>query len=160
MQPEIVTIESKILVGLKTEMSFSENKTAELWREFMPKKQLLKAINQNLFSVEVYPDLSFFKAFDPTKIFEKWAAVEVASTEKLPEDFEVLKISEGCYAKFIYKGKASDAAAFYSKIFGEWLPSSAYHLANRPHFAVMGEKYKGEDPDSEEEIYIPIEKNI
>jgi hypothetical protein len=29
-------------------------------------------------------------------------------------------------------------------------------LNKRPHFAKMGEKYKNEDPDSEEELWIPI----
>ena len=160
MQPEIVSIDPKLLVGLKTEMSFSENKTAALWQTFMPKKHLVSAKSDELFSVEVYPDLNFFKTFDPTKTFEKWAAVEVDSEENLAEDFEVLKISEGLYAKFIYQGKASEAATFYSKIFGKWLTNSEYKLANRPHFAVMGEKYKGEEATSEEEIFIPIEKRV
>ena len=160
MQPEIVSIDPKLLVGLKTEMSFSENKTAALWQTFMPKKHLVSAKSDELFSVEVYPDLNFFKTFDPTKTFEKWAAVEVNSAENLAEDFEVLKISEGLYTKFIYQGKASEAARFYSKIFGKWLPNSEYKLANRPHFAVMDEKYKGEEAISEEEIFIPIEKKV
>ncbi len=160
MQPEIVSIDPKLLVGLKTEMSFSENKTAALWQTFMPKKHLVSAKSDELFSVEVYPDLNFFKTFDPTKTFEKWAAVEVDSAENLAQDFEVLKISEGLYAKFIYQGKASEAARFYSKIFAEWLPNSEYKLANRPHFAVMDEKYKGEEAISEEEIFIPIEKKV
>jgi len=160
MQPEIVSIDPKLLVGLKTEMSFSENKTATLWQTLMPKKHLVSAKSDVLFSVEVYPDLNFFKTFDPTKTFEKWAAVEVDSVKNLAEDFELLKISEGLYAKFIYRGKASEAATFYSKIFGEWLPNSEYRLSNRPHFAVMGEKYKGEEATSEEEIFIPIEKSV
>jgi AraC family transcriptional regulator len=29
-------------------------------------------------------------------------------------------------------------------------------LDQRPHVEVMGEKYKNNDPDSEEEIWIPI----
>jgi len=160
MQPEIVSLTSKLLVGLKTEMSFSENKTAALWQTFMPKKHLVSAKSDELFSVEIYPDLNFFKTFDPTKTFEKWAAVEVDSEENLAEDFEVLKISEGLFAKFNYQGKASEAATFYSKIFAEWLPNSKYRLSNRPHFAVMGEKYKGEEATSEEEIFIPIEKSV
>jgi len=29
-------------------------------------------------------------------------------------------------------------------------------LDDRPHFEVLGDKYKNADPDSEEEIWIPI----
>ena len=50
MQPEIVSIDPKLLVGLKTEMSFSENKTATLWQTFMPKKHLVSAKSDELFS--------------------------------------------------------------------------------------------------------------
>jgi AraC family transcriptional regulator len=33
---------------------------------------------------------------------------------------------------------------------------SAYDLDNRPHFEILGEKYKNESPDSEEELWIPV----
>ena len=158
MQAEIVTIPTTVLAGVKTEMSFSNNKTADLWAELMPKKHLLPTKNHQLFSIEVYPDVSFFKTFDPWAKFTKWAAAEVETTENLPENIASLEMPTGLYAKFVYQGKASEAAAFYAKIFGGWLPNSDFVLANRPHFAVMGEKYKGESEDSEEEIYIPIEK--
>jgi len=159
MQPEIVTITPKILVGFRTIMSFGQNKTAELWQNFMPKKHLINFTNSNLFSVEVYPDLNFFKALDSSAKFEKWASIEVASTESLPKEMEVLKIPKGLYAKFQYQGKVSEAATFYALIFNQWLPTSNFVLSNRPHFAVMDENYKGEHPDSKEEIYIPVENS-
>jgi AraC family transcriptional regulator len=40
------------------------------------------------------------------------------------------------------------------------MTKSAFLLDDRPHFAVMGAKYKSEDPSSEEEIWIPIKPNI
>ena len=60
------------------------------------------------------------------------------------------------YAVFNYKGAQSDAAAFFNTIYTEWLPSSDYELENRPQFEILGEKYKKNSPDSEEEIWIPI----
>jgi AraC family transcriptional regulator len=44
----------------------------------------------------------------------------------------------------------------FQYIFGTWLPNSEYVLDNRPHFEILGEKYKNDDPTSEEEIWIPI----
>ena len=38
-------------------------------------------------------------------------------------------------------------------------PKSKYELDKRPHFALMGEEYKNEDPDSEEELWFPIKIN-
>lgn len=45
------------------------------------------------------------------------------------------------------------AGYFATYIFATWLPSSAYVLDNRPHFEVLGAKYKSNDPGSEEEIW-------
>jgi AraC family transcriptional regulator len=42
-------------------------------------------------------------------------------------------------------------------IFNTWLPKSGYQLDRRPHFEILGEKYKNNNPDSEEEIWIPIQ---
>ncbi len=71
---------------------------------------------------------------------------------------ETIVTPTGLYAVFIHKGPASEGKKTYEFIFGVWLPESDYELDNRPHFAVMGEKYKNNAPDSEEELWIPIEK--
>ena len=56
---------------------------------------------------------------------------------------------------FDYKGSSTDTSIF-QYIFRTWLPSSSYQLDDRPHFEVLGAKYKNNDPESEEEIWIPI----
>jgi AraC family transcriptional regulator len=70
---------------------------------------------------------------------------------------EVFVLTGGLYAVFDYKGSNKDNTIF-RYIYGEWLPNSEYILANRPHFEVLGDKYKNNDPFSEEEIWIPIKK--
>jgi AraC family transcriptional regulator len=65
-------------------------------------------------------------------------------------------LSEGLYAVFIHKGPASQGEKTFRYIFNTWLPASDYLLDNRPHFEIMGEKYKNEDSLSEEEVWIPI----
>ena len=75
---------------------------------------------------------------------------------ELPHEMETLVIPRGLYAVFIHKGPASEGEKTYRNIFETWLPGSSYDIDSRPHFAVMGEKYKKDDPDSEEEIWIPV----
>ena len=48
--------------------------------------------------------------------------------------------------------------SIFQYIFSEWIPQSDYSVDDRPHFEVLGAKYKNNDPDSEEEIWIPIKK--
>lgn len=159
MEPKIETLSETKLVGTCITMSFAENKTKQLWQSFMPRAHETPYwIGVEFYSVEVYPFQNFNKDFNPTNKFEKWAAVKVSDFNSMQVEWEKLIIPEGLYAVFIYKGMASEASSTYQYIFSEWLPNSDYTLDNRPHFALMGENYKNEDPNSEEELWIPIRK--
>jgi len=142
-------------------MSFANNRTQELWQDFMPRRTMIKnTSSQDLYSVEVYDNPDFFQQFNPTREFEKWAAVQVRNYNNVPEGTETLVIPEGLYAVFHYQGKASEVTQAYQYIYGSWIPNSNYELDHRPHFALMGEQYKNDDPSSEEELWIPINKRV
>ena len=159
-QPDIRLLPEKQFVGKMMTMSFAENKTLELWRSFMPyRKQITDVVGTELFSIEQYP-ATFFDRFNPETLFKKWAAVEVNSYNNVPDGMESLIVSKGMYAVFLHKGPASDGPTTYRSIFQDWLPKSGYRLSERPHLAVMGEKYKHEQADSEEELWIPIEPKV
>lgn len=156
MQPIIKNLTEKKLIGHFLEMSFIENKTFQLWNGFMPnRKKISNTINANLYSLEVYAE-NHFDNFDPSGSFQKWAAVEVSDYSTIPEGMETLIVPDGLYAVFLHIGPASEGHKTYHYIFTEWLPNSEYTVDERPHFAVMNEKYKKDDPASEEEIWIPI----
>ncbi|MGG7034221.1 MAG: GyrI-like domain-containing protein [Flavobacterium sp.] len=154
MQPRIVSIPEKKLIGKNLKMSLANNKTAELWRSFMPqRKEITNNLNQNLVSLQTYDeDLQFGNL---NQEFEKWALVEVSDFENIPTEMSSFTLNGGLYAVFDYKGLPSDSAIFIY-IFGTWLPNSTYILDQRPHFEILGEKYKNGDSNSEEEIWIPI----
>ncbi len=154
----IEILKEKKLIGNCIKMSFSNNRTSELWRNFMPRrKEITNAIGTELYSAEVY-EPGFFDTFDATKEFYKWAAIEVKDIDIVPEGMDTILFPTGLYAVFLHKGPASDGPKTSNYIFRTWLPASDYKLDSRPHFAVMGEKYRHEDANSEEEIWIPIVK--
>jgi AraC family transcriptional regulator len=156
MKPEIRVLEEKKLVGKHMVMTFSENKTGELWRGFMPGRKEIKNIQgSEFYSLQIYSHL-FFENFNPDKEFEKWAAMEVTDFENIPADMQSFILEGGLYAVFQYRGAAKDAEETFRYILGTWLPGSGYSLDNRPHFEILGKKYKNDSPDSEEEIWIPV----
>jgi AraC family transcriptional regulator len=156
MQPRIETLTERKLVGNRMTMSFSNNKTFELWRSFMPRrKEIGNSVGTDLYSIEVYAP-SYWDSFNPEAELEKWAAVQVTDYQTIPDDMDTIILPDGRYAVSIHKGPASAAPKTYGYIFATWLPNSDFTLDNRPHFALMGDKYRNEDPDSEEEIWIPI----
>lgn len=155
--PRIESINEKKLVGKRLIMSLVDNKTGELWGKFMPRrKEITNNITNDLISMQIYKS-TYFTDFKPTNEFEKWAAVEVTDFNSVPNDMEAITLSGGLYAVFDYKGSSNDSSVF-QYIFRTWLSGSEYFLDNRPHFEVLGQKYKNADPNSEEEIWIPIRK--
>lgn len=156
MNFKIETLSEKKLIGFSANMNFANHNPAILWSKLMSRKNEIKnVVGNNLYSLEIYPEF-FFNNFNPNKDFQKWAAVEVADFTSVPSGMQTLFVPQGMYAVFIYKGTNANAAAFYNQIFSQWLPASDYTLDNRPHVAIMGEKYKKNSPDSEEEIWIPV----
>jgi len=157
IEPKIILIEDKKLVGLKIETSLVQKNTFELWRNFMPQVKSIKhRIGTEVYSLQVYPKIFGTAAFTATTEFEKWAAVEVASDETALENFERITIPSGKYAVFNYKGTTADFPKMANYIYGVWLPKSGYQLADKPHFEVLGDKYILNHPESEETVWIPI----
>lgn len=154
MQPAIETLTDRQLIGIQLRMSLSNNKTAELWRSFMPRRrEIQNNLSLDLFSIQVYGQPVDFS--QPDQEFVKWAAVEVSNFDAVPDGMDTLLLHGGLYAVFHYIGSSTDTNIF-RYIFGTWLPSSDYLLDDRPHFEILGEKYRNADPTSEEDIWIPI----
>lgn len=153
MKPRIEILQEKTLVGNNIKMSIANNKTGLLWGQFAPRiKEIQNRVSTDKISLQLYPS-SYFDRFDPTCEFEKWASVEVDNTNQIPSGMESLVLPGGLYAVFDHKG--SDISIF-EYIYSEWMPNSIYELDDRPHFEVLGKKYKNNDPNSEEEIWIPV----
>ena len=136
-------------------MSFADYKPSELWKRFMPRRrEIINTLSNDLISMAVYRS-DHFSDFKATNEFEKWATVEVPDFDNVPVEMETFTLPGGLYAVFDYKGLNTDHSIF-EYIFTSWLPGSDYVLDDRPHFDVLGEKYKNNDPASEEEIWIPV----
>jgi len=157
-EPRIETIGPVSLVGKRLTMTFAADRTAELWRSFMPHRNRIgNRLNDDLISMQIYDPSTDFTAFHPGIAYEKWAAVEVLENDDVIDGMETCVLSGGLHAVFIYQGPPSAFAPSFQYIVLDWLPRSNYTLDNsRPHFERLGAAYKGEYPESEEEIWIPI----
>ncbi|HKI45318.1 MAG TPA: GyrI-like domain-containing protein [Balneolales bacterium] len=88
--PRIEILPGKKFIGKRMTMSFTGNRTHDLWRSFMPRrKDIRNAVDTQLYSIEIYPP-SFFTPFDT-----------------VPDDMETLESPEGLYAVFLHRGPVS-----------------------------------------------------
>jgi AraC family transcriptional regulator len=156
MTAEITTINEKKLVGKKLIMSYANYKIGELWRSFMPRrKEITNKLTNDLLSMVIYKS-NHFEEFRPTNEFERWATVEVEDLVDIPDEMETYVLSGGLYAVFHFIGSSTEINNFYQNILNVWLPNSEFVLDDRPHFEILGGKYKNNDPLSEEDIWVPI----
>lgn len=156
MTPRIEEKEPATLVGYCQRNSSGPATTVALWREFMPKRnEIGSRTSLDLISMRVY-HMNAMEALSPNTPFDEWAAVEVRHVSTVPEGMETIELPSGTYAVFIHKGPASTFPDTARHIFGTWLPSSDYRLDARPHLAVMGPDYRADNPEAEEEIWVPV----
>lgn len=157
MIPRTETIGEKKLVGKRLTMSVANYTIGALWSSFMPARpEITNTLTDDLISLVVYQP-GHFENFKPTNEFEKWATVEVPDFCHVPSGMETFTLPAGMYVVFSYKGSSADNSIF-RYIYGTWLPNSEFILDDRPHFEILGEKYKNNDPTSEEEIWIPVKR--
>ena|SRR5436190_15157178 len=152
----IENIAPKIMAGVSMSMTLGDNKTPELWKSFMPfRNQIPHRVGEELFNIQRYDNFDYDKLSLKTPV-TKFASVEVKQKDKLPGGLHHFTLSGGSYAVFLYRGTPARFKEFFDYIYKEWLPSSGYDLDDREHFEVLGEKYKRDDPASQEEIWIPV----
>jgi len=156
MQPRIENIPPKKFIGKRLTMTFANNRTLELFRSFMPERSNLKnVLGNNVFCIQSYQNFHGFDDLKPDMEFEKWAAMEVSDFSEIPAGMESFTLAGGLYAVFHYSGPSTDTRIF-EYIFKTWLPDSGYSVDQRPHFEILGEKYRNNQPTSEEEIWVPV----
>lgn len=154
---KIENLSEKKLVGMHLRMSLVNNKTFELWHSFMVQRKAIKnSLSTYLYSMQVYDKADYFQNFNPNTEFVKRAAAEVSDFSEIPDGMEPYILKGGLYAVFLHKGAAADFQKTFHYIFNVWLPASEYELDHREHFELLGEKYRNNNPDSEEEIWVPV----
>ena len=119
------------------------------------RKRISNAVGLDLYSLQVYKNFDV-NSFTPDTEFTKYALIEVNDFIDIPIDLQQYTLNGGLYAVFLHKGLAEQFPKTMEFIFSQWLPSSAYALDDREHFEILGERYKRNDPSSEEEVWIPI----
>jgi AraC family transcriptional regulator len=114
-EPRIELLPEKKLVGKRLSMTLTNNRTAELWGSFMPRRKEVKnTFSSDLYSMQVY-DLSLdFKNFTPDTVFEKWATIEVTEFTDIPEGMESYILKGGLYA--VYSRCVSQNLSVYIRL--------------------------------------------
>lgn len=156
--PSIEVVDRVTVVGIHRPMSFAAPSMRELWQAFRPRAgDVGNRASDDFVSMRIY-DRPVGAAPRLESRFEQWAAVEVEAAGELPEGMDTHTLAGGHYAVFTYRGRADAFAGAARYIYGEWLPTSGYELADREFFEVLPPSYRPDDPDASETVWIPIQE--
>jgi AraC family transcriptional regulator len=80
-----------------------------------------------------------------------------AEPASVPEPFETLRIDPGSFAVFTHRGPIAEIHQTVRHIWSVWAPKADHALRGAPDFELYDERFKADSPDSELDIYIPVE---
>lgn len=154
-EPEEVELDAFTVVGMTCLMINTEpSLITRIWEKFLTEIDQIpnRVVPENHYQICFWPD-----AFDLGGIF-LMAGVEIKDKEIHNQSYVLKTIPAGRYLKFIHKGFANKVGLTYRYIYQTFLPQTEYRLSQPFNFEYYGEKCLGPyDPDSESEVYIPVE---
>lgn len=144
------------LIGLSIQDSLQQNEIVNVWKKFVPLSYNIPGnIKGQFCSMSIYPSTNIFNDFSINTFFKRCALVEVNDINYSLNTTESFYI-DGMFALFLHKGLPSDVEKTFRYIFNQWLPNSKYEWALPFHFEKLPQNYSPNNPDAEEEIWLPI----
>jgi AraC family transcriptional regulator len=153
MEPVIKKLPEFCVVGVTT-FGDCSSVFAKAWEMFMKlEKNVEWKDNDKGFGLEFYTE-EFHKE-------NKWfymACKKVKDFSSIPVNMVAKRIPEHQYAVFTCKG-LNELGKTFQFAYKEWLPESAYAMADSFDFELYDERFKGsDDPESVIDVYIPVKK--
>lgn len=156
INPQILEINSSMVAGHARTTTLMKGDTPELWKGFMPNRNIKGRIGENVYSVSILPEEISWNVFNPTMEFTKFAGIMIEENSILPEGFTSLRLPAGKYLVFDYSGSPQEYGPLWLYILTEYLPSIGLQMANGPQYEILNEKIRYGMEGFSEKIFIPV----
>ncbi len=153
MEPKFVEREKITLVGLPFYGEPSGGQFGQSWHRFMQHgQQVPNRLDAKVgYGVEIYgPE------FPEEHKWHYFPSVEVSNLEDVPINLFVKTLPAAKYAVFTAKGGLVKLGETFQYAYMTWLPASEYEVAFPFDFEYYDERFHGDAPESEVDIYIPV----
>ncbi|MBN1661511.1 MAG: AraC family transcriptional regulator [Anaerolineae bacterium] len=150
MEPRIVSKRAFTVAGLKYQGKNENNEIAGLWQSLGPRMGEFRNLADPEAAYGVMNNIDMGSGR-----FDYVAGVSVQEGADVPQGMSTVHVPEQTYAVFHTTLPALMDA--FHLAYEEWLPASDYRRACGPEFERYGEAFDPQSPESEMEIWIPIE---
>lgn len=151
MKVLIVERQKLKVVGMKVVTEPNAEVAAGLWEEFIKRMDELEAVAVPNCS------LGMCKKVDNERM-DYFVAKVVKNDSIIPDGMEFREIKAQNVAVFTHCGDLENLAETYQYIYDDWLPNSAFELADGYEIEWYDNRFKYNDPNSQMDIHIPIRK--
>ena len=155
VKPEIVTLESFKIVGMKCRTTQKENKIPALWDKFIPLAETIKNQDTEFGCLGVCLFVPNANWTEETE-FEYIAGRKVSQVEDVHPEMEEYTMKKQKYAVFEHHGALDTLGETYSNIHSKWLPESKLEMDQADEIELYNDKFKFGQDDSILYIYIPV----
>jgi AraC family transcriptional regulator len=154
--PQVIELPKRILSGISFFVSdYSKIKSlSKEWTQFTQEVHVIK----NRLKPERFYQVQFWSdKYDLGGLYF-FIGTEVSDIDEVNPQFVFKVLPDSRYLRFIHKGLSNKVGYTYKYIYNQFLPETNYKLTKPFNFEFYGEKCLGpNNPESESEIYIPIE---
>jgi AraC family transcriptional regulator len=151
MEPKIITKPAFTVVGMHYRGRNEQNEIPQLWQALGPRSQEIENLAQT------HAAYGIMYGYDESSgEFDYLAAMEVKTASNVPEGMISLEVPKQTYAVFTCTLPTIGQA--FEHINHTWLPQSGYQRAGGPEFEYYDKRFDIQKPESEMDLYIPIEE--
>jgi len=150
MEPRIVSKRAFTVAGLKYHGKNENGEVKEMWQSMGPRWGEFRNVADQEIAYGVMDNVDI-----ESGTFAYTAGVSVHEGAVVPAGMSTVRVPEQTYA--VFAATLPTLMDAFHRAYEQWLPASDYRRACGPEFERYGEAFDPGNPESEMEIWIPIE---
>ena len=150
MTPRLLSMNQAICAGLREdiEMPRDKERIPELWSRLQSSIPEIKNI--------CGPAMGVVSGSAKSGCINYAACVQVADTNSLPKNLDIITVPAGDYAEFVHEGPVSELFRTCDHIYRSWFPGSGLLMGEGPMVEVYPENFRGDEPNPRIRLLVSV----
>lgn len=150
MTPRLLSMNQAICAGLREdiEMPRDKERIPELWSRLQSSIPEIKNI--------CGPAMGVVSGSAKSGCVNYAACVQVADTNSLPQNLDIITVPAGDYAEFVHEGPVSELFRTCDNIYRSWFPGSGLLMGEGPMVEVYPENFRGDEPNPRIRLLVSV----
>ena len=150
MTPRLLSMNQAICAGLREdiEMPRDKERIPELWSRLQSSIPEIKNI--------CGPAMGVVSGSAKSGCVNYAACMQVADTNSLPQNLDIITVPAGDYAEFVHEGPVSELFRTCDNIYRSWFPGSGLLMGEGPMVEVYPENFRGDEPNPRIRLLVSV----